>query len=447
MATSAVQLSSRLTADERRFRYQHLTLIRTGWFVFGVYVLFMLFPQSWHASVRLIPFFLSGLWILAALSATRGQIKFSSAVWIALLSQAWCIVSYIHQYFWLNRATELGPQVFFFAGETVPAYCVTYLLCKLDPNAHDRIPKGIIWALAASAAIGLLQWLGTPIGNWFSKYYALQELGLGSTVRAQGLAGGLHPFSQHLIMLSALLGSYIFIRQPRARVFAAMIAVVPVLIATQGRTGLSILVLFWLVFLYCLFQISRPWALVVVALMAVSAFLFVATNTQRLYFLTNAIKQGTGTLQDRAQKGWRVATGAFLREPLFGVGPDAFLYRGRGTQLPDRFVPEPIVVESGYLFTLSQFGVPGLALLVVALLRGFWVSALMLFNRGSPGRVRQVSLVAFTMVVASILYFTIDNGLNQPGRNALVFLLLGWVSATLFRAAEERAKQPAQSPA
>lgn len=409
------------------------TLTTTGWVVFTFYVLFIFFPQDWHASVRLIPLGLSLLWSVAALWTRQVQLKLSLPVLLALVAQVWAFISFAYAYAVLHRQVEMGPQVFFLAGETLPAYSVAFLLFQLDSRAGRWVPNIIAIGLGLSAMVGAMQWLHLPFGDRIAEFVSGQDLGFGEARRAQGLAGFVHAFAQHLIILSAILGSHIFSRRISPWILMAMLAVAPIVVATQGRAGTAGYVLFWGLLLFFMFRVSKKWFFAAITLVGVMAGVVIGYQATKLFYFANVQTQAAATFMGRAKERWVVAEEAFREAPIMGVGPDAFLYRGRGEQLPDKFVERPAVIESAFLFMLSQFGIPGLLFLLAALAASTFVCFHWLAKRSASGQAHQVAFVGLIVLLGNGLDYVVDNGLNQPGRNALIFLCIGWISAVLMQ--------------
>ena len=163
---------------------------------------------------------------------------------------------------------------------------------------------------------------------------------------------------------------------------------------------------------------------VLIVLAALALSLLPVLGTERLRSLFDWT---TGTTFIRVQL-WQSTLAMIRDHPVFGVGPDNFLYQYRTRYiLPTAFAepnlshPHNIVLDFW-----TRLGLPGLALLA-ALLVVFWRTALRLYRRLPEGDTRALVLGLMASMLAALAHGLIDNSFFLVDLAFVLMLTLGTV--------------------
>ena len=144
--------------------------------------------------------------------------------------------------------------------------------------------------------------------------------------------------------------------------------------------------------------------------------------------------QGGGTFALRVQL-WRASLRMLRDHPLWGVGPDNFLYYFRGPYLPSPAYPEPNLSHphNVILHFWLAMGIPGVMWLA-GMLASFYAWARKVWVRQTTvGSVRALVAAASGMVVYGLAHGLVDQSFLLPDLMVLFFFSVGIVASLAER--------------
>jgi O-antigen ligase len=331
--------------------------------------------------------------------------------------------------------------------EMIQVVIYAFLFLAIVNNLHRQESAQLITLTLVFLAMAIAFYAIYQFVTNTNKVWLLQEpyphRGTGTFISPNNLAGFLE-------MILPLALAYTITSRMKAlpKIFTgyAAIAILAGIVVTVSRgswlaTGLALLIFFAVLMFH---HTHRAPAIALLALF-ISGILFFAPHDVLFTARLKGLKESGGNItRDSRYLIWHDAVQLWHENPWWGIGPAHFDYRF-GKYRPDLIQKSPDRVHNDYLNTLTDFGIVGIALVLLAVIAVFtcaiWTWR---YVRGSPNtlgdhRSNKLALVlgASIGLVAILIHSFVDFNMHIPA-NALIAITLMALLASYVRFATER---------
>ena len=331
--------------------------------------------------------------------------------------------------------------------EMIQVVMYAFLFLAIVNNLHRQESAQLITLTLVFLAMAIAFYAVYQFVTNTNKVWLLQQpyphRGTGTFISPNNLAGFLE-------MILPLALAYTITSRIKAlpKIFTgyAAIAILAGIVVTVSRgswiaTALALLIFFAVLMFH---HTHRAPAIALLALF-ISGILFFAPHDVLFTARLKGLKESGGNItRDSRYLIWHDAVQLWHENPWWGIGPAHFDYRF-GKYRPDAIQKSPDRVHNDYLNTLTDFGIVGIALVLLAVIAVFtcamWTWR---YVRGSPNtlgdhRSNKLALVlgASIGLVAILIHSFVDFNMHIPA-NALIAITLMALLASYVRFATER---------
>lgn len=376
------------------------------------------------------------LWTIRLWGAEKPKLLWPPICWAVFAFAVYAIARY------LTADIEYVAR-----GEMIQALIYALLFLAIVNNLHRQESTQVIALTLIFLAMAISFWAVYQYLTGSDKVWCLIKP---YAKRASGTFISPNDLSGFLEMILPLGLAYTLTSRMKAvpKVFIgyASLVILAGLVMTVSRgawfaTAFALLVLFVVLMFH---HTHRLPAIALLAVIVVGGFYF----GPRQFFLVSRLKQirdSKGTINDDGRFGiWHAAVKLWEEDPWWGIGPGHFGYRF-GKYRPAVVQQSPDRAHNDYLNTLTDYGIVGALLIVVALVLlftgAFWTWR---YVRGSPNTIREhrsnklaVVLGASIGLLAILAHSFVDFNMHIPA-NALVAITLMALLTCYLRFATER---------
>lgn len=418
--------------------------------------------QCWTGGTRLafsLPAF--GVLAVAAIVSLPGIRRRGNPAWLSCLAVALALFCYLAMRAWHSPVDYLWWSDFY----TLIAGFTAYLLVALyltGPTERTWLMIVLLIVALGHALIGLEQFVKDD--NFMLFGFMRPALGR----RASGFFVGPNVLAGYLEVIGIVSFSLVFWSRWRGWVrgiFAYLCAVCYFGLAITGSRGgyLSAavsIVVFGLLSLWAVRKIDphRLSGALLTGVTVFTALFLIGSALMSKSFLVDyrlsSLGKALSENSDVRTYNWQAALDQFHQQPAIGTGAGTYLYFGRlfrRVQLQS----DPIHAHSDYLELLAEYGIVGLAGVVVFILAHFRAGVRSIADLAAgeavafvPPRTNALALQigALSAMAALLVHAAFDFNFHIPG-NALVYaVVFGILSGSRVRKASQPGEAPASEP-
>jgi hypothetical protein len=404
----------------------HASTINSGLFVIMLYALSWILPVVVLDGLRTAYLAAGSVWCVLVYLKFRLPVRLCFPVVMALILQLWSLFVSVHASMELGRPLAMGKPAYYLMEALIPFFLAVALV-QLDPKNRTRILNIVIAVFGISAAVAWLQFFKVPPFLNLAMHYTYKPIDYwDGTVglRAVGLTS--HP---NVLAIQATVGlvavaSKLFAGKVTKWDYALMFFFSGAVVCSQGRAGYAIMAAAWIFVLIHLAKLNWRLTFQMIVVGATCIAIALTFGQNRLgYALQSSSLEEDPSFQFRVNNVWIQLDPIYPKLAMTGIGPSPGLMLGTGPE--DKWVPIGRVMESAYRLFLAMYGIPGLILLILALVGSALVAAREVYReRHFPER-RQCLAIGFglAVVVAITAYAgnTVDHLMTLP----LIFMITG----------------------
>jgi O-antigen ligase len=305
-----------------------------------------------------------GAWIAVVLLKKAAPLRIPIAMVFLILVQVWFTVSTFMAQIQMGRHMEfIAPD--YSLVTFLLAFIQGAMLVQMAPELRKTMAKGLIALCLISAFVAMLQFLNVgPAIAFANIMVGLEDItnwaGQGG-VRAVGVFPGvILPVHYNLIVIG-IVAAALFYRKLNAAEITLIVVLIGVMLMSQVRNATVLIALVLLPLIVLFVKRHRYAALPYVVAGVVVLIVMIFFGGDRFQYLFSG---DTSTFDYRREVLWPQAYNIVEQRPWFGIGVEPAM---AGFQIisADRWT-DAIIMDNGYLVTMSFGGIPALTFLIIA---------------------------------------------------------------------------------
>jgi O-antigen ligase len=364
-----------------------------------------------------------GAWIAVVLLKKAAPLRIPIAMVFLILVQVWFTVSTFMAQVQMGRHMEfIAPDYSLVA--FLLAFIQGAMLVQMAPELRKTMAKGLIVLVLISAFVAMLQFLNVgPAIEFANIMVGLEDItnwaGQGG-VRAVGVFPGvILPVHYNLIVIG-IVAAALFYRKLNAAEITLIVVLIGVMLMSQVRNATVLIALVLLPLIVMFVKRHRYAALPYVVAGVLVLIVMVFFGGDRFQYLFSG---DTSTFDYRRDVLWPQAFNIVEQRPWFGIGVEPSM---AGFQIisADRWT-DAIILDNGYLVTMSFGGIPALTFLIIAVFFAILGSA-MLVARKTEDRWEKGYAVAALIVALAFGYgMLFGNMITNISLGMFYFIIAG----------------------